>query len=273
MTDGILLAEIQRDRELSRVRHDHRRRGPRAKPQHRLPARLPGVAAPPPAGPQAGHHLRDDRHRALRGALRRRAGGGGVRPHLPGRDAVPAGGRPRPAGRGGAGPGRRDPPGRRRAARRGAGRRARLPLRRARDPRHRRRPARSPALGAGGGRGPAALRPAVGGRAAPGLRGALRATHRPGDQRRRDVTDRSRHPVRRRPGHRSHLAVQPPAEGAAAADRADQPGQRQPAGRPVRPHVGRHLHPALLGGRTSSSGRSSPSRRSCAPTSPRSSSR
>ena len=102
------------------LRHDHRRRGPRAKPQHRLPARLPGVAAPPPAGPEAGHHLRDDRHRALRGALRRRAGRGGVRPHLPGRDALPAGGRPGPAGRGGAGPGRRDPRGRRRAARRRA---------------------------------------------------------------------------------------------------------------------------------------------------------
>ena len=30
MTDGILLAELQRDRQLQQVRHDHHRRGPRA---------------------------------------------------------------------------------------------------------------------------------------------------------------------------------------------------------------------------------------------------
>ena len=40
MTDGILLAETQGDRELRAVRHDHHRRGARAQPQHRLPARL-----------------------------------------------------------------------------------------------------------------------------------------------------------------------------------------------------------------------------------------
>ena len=40
MTDGILLAETQGDRELARLRHDHRRRGARAQPQHRFPAGL-----------------------------------------------------------------------------------------------------------------------------------------------------------------------------------------------------------------------------------------
>ena len=73
MTDGILLAEIQRDRELRAVRHDHHRRGPRAKPQHRLPAGLPQAAASAPTRPQGHHHLGDDRPAAVRGALRRRA--------------------------------------------------------------------------------------------------------------------------------------------------------------------------------------------------------
>ena len=41
MTDGILLAETQGDPWLSSVRHDHHRRGARAQPQHRFPARLP----------------------------------------------------------------------------------------------------------------------------------------------------------------------------------------------------------------------------------------
>ena len=61
MTDGILLAEMQRDRHAARVRHDHHRRGARAQPQHRLPARLPQAAAAPPARPQGDHHLGDDR--------------------------------------------------------------------------------------------------------------------------------------------------------------------------------------------------------------------
>ena len=74
MTDGILLAEIQRDRDAAALRHDHHRRGPRAQPQHRLPARLPQAAAAPPARPQADHHLGHHRPRAVRRALRRRAG-------------------------------------------------------------------------------------------------------------------------------------------------------------------------------------------------------
>ena len=54
------------------LRHPDRRRGPRAQPQHRLPPGLPHAAAPPAPGPQGRHHLRDDRHRALRPALRGR---------------------------------------------------------------------------------------------------------------------------------------------------------------------------------------------------------
>ena len=72
MTDGILLAEIQRDRMLTPVRHDHHRRGPRAEPQHRLPPRLPQAAAAPPPRPEGHHHLGHHRPRALRPALRRR---------------------------------------------------------------------------------------------------------------------------------------------------------------------------------------------------------
>ncbi len=39
--------------DAARLRHDHRRRGPRAVAQHRLPARLPRAAAPPAPRPQA----------------------------------------------------------------------------------------------------------------------------------------------------------------------------------------------------------------------------
>ena len=86
-------------------------------------------------------------------------------------------------------------------------------------------------------------------RAAPGLRQAHRAPDRAGHQRRRDQPHRARHQVRHRPGHRAHLPLQPAAQGAAAADRADLAGQRQPAHRPMRPDQRRHLHPALLRGR------------------------
>ena len=46
MTDGILLAETQGDPRLRAVRHDHHRRGARAQPQHRFPARLPEEPGP-----------------------------------------------------------------------------------------------------------------------------------------------------------------------------------------------------------------------------------
>ena len=53
MTDGILLAEIQRDRDAAPLRHADRRRGPRAQPQHRLHPRLPPPAAAAAARPHA----------------------------------------------------------------------------------------------------------------------------------------------------------------------------------------------------------------------------
>ena len=71
MTDGILLAELQRDRDLRRydtiiIDEAHERVA-----QHRLPARLPQAAAAAAARPQAHHHQRHDRRRAVRRALRR----------------------------------------------------------------------------------------------------------------------------------------------------------------------------------------------------------
>ena len=54
------------------VRHDHPRRGPRAEPQHRLPAGLPRPAAAAASRPEAGHHLGHHRRRAGGGPLPRR---------------------------------------------------------------------------------------------------------------------------------------------------------------------------------------------------------
>jgi ATP-dependent helicase HrpA len=54
------------------------------------------------------------------------------------------------------------------------------------------------------------------------------ATRRPRDERGRDLADRSRHPVRRRPRPGPHLALQQAPEGAAAADREDLAGVGQP---------------------------------------------
>ena len=63
-----------------------------------------------------------------------------------------------------------------------------------------------------------------------------RAARRAGDERRRDLADRAGHPLRRRPRHRAHQPLQLAAEGPAAADRADLPGLRRPAQGPLRPH-------------------------------------
>ena len=70
MTDGILLAETQGDRAARGLRHDHRRRGARAQPQHRLPAGLSQAAAAAAARPEADRHVGDDRRRALRAPFR-----------------------------------------------------------------------------------------------------------------------------------------------------------------------------------------------------------
>ena len=77
------------------LRHDHHRRGARAQPEHRLPARLPEAAAAAPARPEGHHHLGDHRRRALRAPLRQRrqagAGDRGLGPPVSGRGALPAG--------------------------------------------------------------------------------------------------------------------------------------------------------------------------------------
>ena len=159
-----------------------------------------------------------------------------------------------------------------RAVGRGTGRRARLPARRARDPRHRRCARRAEERPA---RGRPALLPAVRGRAAPRLLQPqhVRTPHRARHQRGRDIADRAGDPLRHRHRRRADLALLAADQGPAAADRADQPGQRQPALRPLRSRRGRHRDPALRRGGLRGARRSSPTRRSCAPTSPASSCR
>ena len=144
-------------------------------------------------------------------------------------------------------PGHRGRRGRRGAVDRGAAeprrhRHPRVLLRRARDPR-RRRGAAGP--GPTQHRDPSALRPAVHGRAAPGVRIAPRPSDRAGHQRGRDLVDRARHTRRDRHGHRPHLALQPPHEGAAATDRAHLPGVGQPVG--GIDHVGVEIVPGDIG--------------------------
>ena len=93
MTDGILLAEIQSDRWLSRydtiiIDEAHERSLNIDFLLGYLKQLLP--QAPRPEGDR---HLGDDRYRALRRALRRRAGDRGRRPQLSGRSALPPAGR------------------------------------------------------------------------------------------------------------------------------------------------------------------------------------
>ena len=131
---------------LRALRHDHHRRGARAQPQHRLPARLPQAAAPPPARPQADHHLGDDRHRS------------GSPQHFGGAPVVEVSGRTYPVevryrpvvdpddeddDEDSATRSRRSSTRSTSCAREGPGRHAGVPVRRARDPRHRRRAARA----------------------------------------------------------------------------------------------------------------------------------
>ena len=98
-------------------------------------------------------------------------------------------------------------------------------------------------------RGVAALRAAADRRTAAGVRAAHRPPGRARHQRRRDVADRARHPLRRRPRHRANLALQPPDEGAAAADRADLAGLGGAARGPLGARGARRVHPAVLRGR------------------------
>ncbi len=97
MTDGILLTEMQRDRQLLRydtliIDEAHERS---LNIDFILGYLAPAAAVP--ARPQGHHHLGHHRPRAVQPALRRRPGRRGVRAHLPGRGALPAAGRPRRA--------------------------------------------------------------------------------------------------------------------------------------------------------------------------------
>ena len=89
MTDGILLAEIQRDR------HAHRYDTIIVDEAHERSLNIDFILGylkqllPRRPDLKVDHHVGDDRHGTLRRALRRRAGGRGVRPQLPGRDALP----------------------------------------------------------------------------------------------------------------------------------------------------------------------------------------
>ena len=152
MTDGILLAELQRDRDAAALRHDHHRRGPRAQPQHRLPARLPQAAAAAPPRPQGRHHLRDDRPAS--GSPRTsptprdaRADHRGLRADLPGRGPLPPAASRSPYDDEEGEPSSATRP-RRSSTRsselvaRGPRRHPGVPARRAGDPRHRRRAGR-----------------------------------------------------------------------------------------------------------------------------------
>ena len=120
-------------------------------------------------------------------------------------------------------------------------------------------------------RGRAVVLAALRGRAAPGLLvpPVHRAPRRARDQRRRDLADRARHPLRRRHRPRAHLALLRAYQGAAAADRGDQPGVGPAAVRALRSRRGGHRDPARTTRRTSRPGRRSPSPRSCGPTWPR----
>jgi hypothetical protein len=117
------------------------------------------------------------------------------------------------------------------------------------------------------------VRAPVGGRAAPRLRAAPGPSDCPCDQYRRDVADRARHPVCRGHRHRADLALLPTAEGPAVADRADfqaSPRASGPAGAAALPTASASVS---MGRRTTTLGPPSPSRRSCGPRSPRSSCR
>ncbi len=90
MTDGILLAEIQRDRRL--LRYDTLILDEAHERSLNIDfllgyLRRAGPAAP---GPQGRRHVRDDRTGTLQRALRRGADHRGVRPHVSGRDPLPA---------------------------------------------------------------------------------------------------------------------------------------------------------------------------------------
>ena len=257
MTDGILLAELQHDRDARALRHADHRRGPRAQPQHRLPPRLPQAAAargvptsssssprrpstpsgspstsPTPQGEPAPiievsgrTYPVEVRYRPLlEEAYDDEEGEPVLRDQTEAiEDAVAE------------------------LLTDTAGDILVFLPGRAGDPRHRGR-AQAQGGGPAGLRHRPAVLPALLGRAAPGLRAAHPAPRRPRDQRRRDLADRARHHRRdrHRPGADQPLVVAH--QGAAAADRADQPGLRAAAVGPLRAGRGRRRDPALQPG-------------------------
>ena len=140
---------------------------------------------------------------------------------------------------------------RRRRARSGSPRRhPDLLLRRARNPRRRGGPQRPDPVqpAARGHRGPSPLCPAEPAGAAQGFPPRQQAPDRAGHERRRNLADGPRHQVRDRHRHGPHLALLAPDQGPAPADRTGLPGLGQPALRPLRPRLRRHRHPAVLRG-------------------------
>ena len=270
MTDGILLAELAARPDALALRHADHRRGARAQPQHRLHPRLPHAAAAPPPRPQGDHHLGDDRHRALRRALRRR-------PviEVTGR-TYPVEVRYRPVvdpGRPRLGSGPR--PGRRPSATRSPKLQREGPgdvlvflpgereIRDTADGAASRRTCRNTEILPLYARLSTAEQHRV-------FAPHHRAPDRAGHERRRDVADRARaSATSSTPASARDLPLQPAAQGAAAADREGLAGSARtsaPAGAGgSRPASASASTPRT----TSTPGRSSPSPRSCAPTSRR----
>ena len=266
MTDGLLLAEIQRDRLLRRydtiiVDEAHER-------SLNIDFLLGYLQADPaaPARPEADHHLGDDRPAALRRALRRRAGRRGLRAHLPGRGPLPR----RPDADDEAdstATDRRDRRRRRGAAARGAAAtcscssRGEREIRDTADALARPRCARTIEILPLYARLSTAEQQRV---FKPHARPPRRARH----ERRRDLADRPRDPLRRRPGHRADQPLQRAAEGPAAADRARSRRRRPTSARAAAGGPRTASASASTPRRTSPSARASPTPRSCARTSP-----
>ncbi len=234
------------------LRHPDHRRGARAQPQHRLPARLSQAPRREAARPQDHRHLGHHRHRAFRGTLRRRAGGLGGRPRVSGGAALAARRPARRRTRARRGPGQHRT--HRRRARRDRGRpqpgrrprrRAGVPARRARDPR--RAPAAvAPAIPRD--RDPAAVRAALRRRPGPRVQARSETPRGAGDERGGNLAHRAAHPLRgrHRPGARE--ALQPAQPARTPARGAGLAGRRRPAQGPLRPHRPRHLLPPVRRG-------------------------
>ena len=128
-------------------------------------------------------------------------------------------------------------------ARGSARRRADLPARRARDPR---RPPGAGTTQVPRDRSAAAVRAAVGARPGSRVQSRAQAPHRARHQRRGNLADGAAHPLRgrSRPGPRQ--ALQSARQARPPAHRTGQPGQRRPAQGSLRAHQRRHLLPPVL---------------------------